>query len=70
MLQRLPGDTLNKLLRGPMAAVRCAQILAYLNDMSRILRSGLPLTLSLRLFRASLSEFRALIPHNLLQQSQ
>ena len=32
-------DTLNKLLREPMAALRGAQILAYLNDMSRILRS-------------------------------
>ena len=34
-----PREALNKLLREPMAALRGAQILAYLNDMSRILRS-------------------------------
>ena len=33
-------DPLNKLLRGPMAALRGAQTLAYLNDMSRVLCSG------------------------------
>ena len=39
LLLRAGRDPLNKLLRAPMAALRGVQILAYLNDISRILRS-------------------------------
>ena len=38
-MDKAAKEALNKLLREPMAALRGAQILAYLNDMSRILRS-------------------------------
>jgi hypothetical protein len=36
----LPKGSSNNLLRGCMAALRGARMLAYLGDMSRILRSG------------------------------